>query len=237
MRLVIEAMNWTCETHRLSEEMVHYCINVHRISDGARLVISDGAGKESTFVLVSSEGQWLAQRDGEVHETSNIAPVSVFFGLPKGDKLDRVVRQLSELGIAQLILVRMSRNVVVLDGARLDKRIERLRRVATEAARQSQRSRILDIVGPIDFSDALELSKGFTHALFCEPSASDPMPAMQADHRCGIFVGPEGGFSPAECEQMSANGVLAVQLGRTVLRTETAALVAATTALSRLNFL
>jgi 16S rRNA (uracil1498-N3)-methyltransferase len=237
MRLVIEHMDWTCDAHTLCDEMIHYCINVHRIGDGAEVTISDGAGKMARFVLVSSEGQWQAKRVGEVLATTNIAPVSVFFGLPKGDKLDRVVRQLSELGVDQLVLVRMSRNVVVLDGPRLTKRIERLRRVATEAARQSQRSSILNILGPMDFSEALQLSKTFTHALFCEPTALQLMPSMQADDRCCIFVGPEGGFAPTECERMSTEGITGVLLGQTVLRTETAAIVAATTALARLSYL
>ena len=237
MRLVIEHIDWTCDPHPLSNEIVHYCVNVHRIAEGAEIIISDGAGKMASFVLTASEGQWQAQRVGDILASTNIAPVSVFFGLPKGDKLDRVVRQLSELGIEQLVLVRMSRNVVVLDGPRLTKRIERLRRVANEAARQSQRSSILKILGPIDFSEALQLSKTFSHALFCEPTASQLMPAMQKDDRCCIFVGPEGGFAPTECARMSAEGVIGVLLGKTVLRTETAAIVAATTALSRLSYL
>ena len=237
MRLVIEHIDWSRDTHALTTELVHYCINVHRIPDGGALTISDGAGKTADFVLVSSEGQWLAKRVGKILASSNIAPISVCFGLPKGDKLDRVVRQLSELGIEQLILVRMARNVVVLEGARLAKRIERLRRIATEAARQSQRSALLEILGPMDFSEALQYAKTFTHALYCEPTKTRSMPAMQSEESCCIFVGPEGGFATAECQDMSAQGVIGVHLGRTVLRTETAAIVAATTALTRLNYL
>lgn len=237
MRLVIEDIDWTTQTHTLSPNSVHYCINVHRTPEGSTLLISDGAGRQAHFELLSRDGLWCVDRVSDITSSSNIAPITIFFGLPKGDKLDRVVRQLSELGIEKLILVKMERNVVVLEGPRLNKRIERLKRVATEAARQSGRSSILEIVAPIDFSKALRFVKDLDHALFCHPTADGSMPTMQMGQTCGIFIGPEGGFSSGECQRLIDEEIKGVLLGQTVLRTETAAIVAATTALGRLRYL
>ena len=234
---MIADIDWTHKTHTLSAETIHYCINVHRTPIGSTVLVSDGAGRQAHFELSSRDGRWCVDRVSDIATSSNIAPITIFFGLPKGDKLDRVVRQLSELGIEKLILVRMERNVVVLEGPRLNKRIERLRRIATEAARQSGRSSILEIVAPVDFSEALRFASALDHALFCHPTAEHSMPAMETEQRCGIFVGPEGGFSPAECQQLIDGGIQGVILGQTVLRTETAAIVAATTALARLHYL
>ena len=237
MRVVCRTIDWTVEAQSLPEDLIHYCVNVHRAQSGLHVVISDGGGKEATFELVESEGTWTVRRLTDVLETENIAPITVFYGLPKGDKLDRVVRQLSELGIARLVLLKMSRNVVTLDEKRSAKRLERLRRVATEAARQSERTTILDIDGIYSFEAGLELARDYDHSFFCHPAASGHMPSVSRMLRCALFVGPEGGLTEHECSLMTNMGIQAIRLGPTILRTETAAVTAAAVALCRLNLL
>lgn len=235
IRLLIKDINWHDEIQVLSAEHVRYCVQVHRLQPGASIMVSDGCGSRAECLLESNEGQWQIKRVSELSHDDNIAPITVFFGIPKGDKLDRVVRQLSELGINELILVKMERNVVVLDGARRDKRLERLRRVAAEAARQSERSSLLTIDGPISFQDAIDVAQQRDRIFFCQPGAERKIPVMDDDSTCAVFVGPEGGLSTTENEKLEMAGFLGVHLGQTVLRTETAAVVAATAVLCRLQ--
>ena len=90
----------------------------------------------------------------------------------------------------------MERNVVVLDGPRRDKRLERLRRVATEAARQSERSSLLTISGPVSFQDAINMAQQQDRVFFCQPGVETVIPMLDADSACALFVGPEGACPP-----------------------------------------
>ncbi|MGB0648099.1 MAG: RsmE family RNA methyltransferase [Bradymonadia bacterium] len=235
IRLLVKDINWQAAVHVLSPQQIRYCIQVHRLQSGSSITVSDGCGHSAQCLLEQNEGQWRLKRLSELHHENNIAPITVFFGVPKGDKLDRVVRQLSELGISELVLVKMERNVVVLDGSRRDKRLERLRRVATEAARQSERSSLLTITGPISFQDAIDMAQQQNRVFFCQPGAKTLIPTMATDTACAVFVGPEGGLSVTENQSLEAAGFLGINLGQTILRTETAAVVAATTVLCRLQ--
>ena len=233
MRIIFHGLDWSQEEHQLTAERLHYCVHVHRMQCGDQLYVSDGAGRGAIFELSLSESKYYLKQMTEADEQDNIAPIRLFFGMPKGDKLDRVVRQLSELGIAELCLVRFERNVVRLEGSRLDKRLERLKRIATEAARQSERSSVMKISGAYSIREALDL----THpsAFFLDPTSDLSLPNLEMNDPVDLFVGPEGGFSPSERTTMSDYGLMNARVGETILRTETAAIVACTAALSRMR--
>ena len=147
MRIIIADIDWTLSIQPLPDNMVHYCVNVHRQIAGNCLIISDGAGQEAEFTLLLQSDHWQIERKSKVYRSDNVIPITLFCGLPKGDKLDRVTRQASELGIAKVVLLKMSHNVVQLEGKKAAKRLARLERVALEAARQSERSRVLELTG------------------------------------------------------------------------------------------
>ena len=232
MRIVFPGLDWSQKEHQLTAERLHYCVHVHRMQSGDQVYVSDGAGRGALFVLFLRDDQYYLKQMTETDEQDNIAPVRLFYGIPKGDKLDRVVRQLSELGIAEICLVRFERNVVKLEGPRLEKRLERLKRIATEAARQSERSSVMTISGVYDIRDALELThpSGF----FLDPTSHQSLPNLETNDPVDLFVGPEGGFSTSERTTMTKFGLRDARVGETILRTETAALVACTVALSRM---
>ena len=155
--------------------------------------------------------------DGQV--VTSLVPkplLTVAFAVPKGDRPELIVQKLTELGIDRIVPIRSDRSVVAWDGERAGKHVERLRRVAREAAMQSRRV-WLPVVDPLTAFDAFDAIDRSATAL-AEPGGEALDGSIET-----VLVGPEGGWSEAEL----ARGVRRVSLGSTVLRVDTAAIAAA----------
>jgi 16S rRNA (uracil1498-N3)-methyltransferase len=150
--------------------------------------------------------------------------------------MDTLVEKLSELGVAELWPVTTSRSVVASDEPSASRR-EHWHRIAIEAARQCGRATLLLIQEGRSLSGALEALGARqltgTRSLRLAASLSEEATALaetlsrQPLGDVAVFIGPEGDFDPAELQELKTAGVLPVSLGPTVLRVETAAMVAA----------
>ena len=151
---------------------------------------------------------------GDSVEVSRPAsPVTIAVAPPKGERLEWLVQKCTEVGVDRLVLVAAERSVVRWDSGRAERQLERLRRIAVEASLQSRRVWLPELVGPVPVAEVLPA------ALAAEPGGR---PLGSGDRT--VAIGPEGGWTPAELALASDT----VSLGDTVLRVETAALVAAT---------
>ena len=144
----------------------------------------------------------------------------------------REAERLAAMDNVALVPVRMARCVVRLDGKDGEKRRERLEKIAREAAKQCGRGMPLQVNAPMDWRIALRAMAG--HDLLLIPweeaggTRLKDVFASRGDARdIGIVVGPEGGITPEEVEDMVAAGGRCVTLGPRILRTETAAVVSA----------
>ncbi len=161
-----------------------------------------------------------------------IPPITLYQGLPKGKKLDTVVRQATEAGVQAIVPVRTSHSVVDWEGARGAKKLDRLERIAREAAQQSGSVAPPRIAEIIDLNDIEPVSPeaGEVGLVFHEkPLAAQALHEYlrTAPHHLYLAVGPEGGFSGDEITKLTdAKNFSVARLGATVLRTETAALYA-----------
>ena len=196
----------------LSDDDQHHLLKVLRIKSTDQITVSNGVGGWITASLT---------KDGEVRTTSELFVVEppkwslcIAFAPVKGEKPELIVQKLSELGIDEIIpLAPTSRSVVRWDGAKAEKQTGRLQRVANEASMQSRRV-WLPVVHPVtQLADLVSRSE----VAFAEPGGVE----VAAVHRT-IVVGPEGGFAPDELD----GSVSRVSLGESVLRAETAAIVA-----------
>ena len=215
------------------EEEAAHAVRVLRLSPGEHVEVSDGAAHRFSAVLERADKQGVTARLGEelpAHE----APVSVtlYQGFPKADKLDFVVQKATELGACRIVPVVMSRCVARPEGKDRAKKQERLARIALEAMKQCGRARVPEVAAPMDWKQALadmgqrelmlmpwEEAEGMTLSALHErfPEARD----------IGLLIGPEGGISGEEAEQVKAvAGGHALTLGGRILRTETAAVAA-----------
>ena len=196
----------------LSDDDQHHLLKVLRIKSTDQITVSNGVGGWITASLT---------KDGEVRTTSELFVVEppkwslcIAFAPVKGEKPEVIVQKLTELGIDEIIpLAPTSRSVVRWDGAKAEKQTGRLQRVANEASMQSRRV-WLPVVHPVtQLADLVSRSE----VAFAEPGGVE----VAAVHRT-IVVGPEGGFAPDELD----GSVSRVSLGESVLRAETAAIVA-----------
>ena len=194
----------------LDEIDAHHLLRVLRVKPSDAVTVSDGKGKWCSAVL---------NADASINATSEVfttvAPswhLTVAFSLVKGDRPEWTVQKLTEIGIDEIVVLAPTvRSVVRWDHDRSNKNIERLRRVAREAAMQSRRTWLPNVHGVTEMSTIANL-------FIADPSGV----CLDASHRA-IAVGPEGGFAPQETED--CDGL--VSLGDTVLRAETAAVSAA----------
>ena len=152
--------------------------------------------------------------------------VTLYQGLPKGSKMDYIIQKTTELGITRIVPCEMSRCVVKLED-RKEKKTERWRKIAEEAAKQSGRGIIPEISMPMTFHEALEDMKN-AEILFapyeCEEDQTlrSVISRRKEGRTAAFIIGPEGGFDPAEIEAIQKCGIPAVTLGKRILRTETA---------------
>jgi 16S rRNA (uracil1498-N3)-methyltransferase len=190
----------------------HHLRRVLRLRAGERISLADGGGRWMEAVLTDAG----VQATGEVHVEAAHPRRTVAAAVPKGDRLEWMVQKLTELGVDRIVLLECERSVVRWDAARAAKQLERLRRIAREASSQSRRVWLPEIVaGDLD-GLAAEASGGSL-------ALAEPGGASLPDGVTTIAVGPEGGFSPSEL----AHDLPRVGLAETVLRVETAAVVAA----------
>ncbi len=186
----------------------HHLGRVLRLRDGAVVTVTDGAGRWRTCRWVGG----ALEPDGDVIAEPRPDDVTVAVAPPKGDRLDWLVQKVTEVGVTRLVLLIAERSVVRWDPDRADRQLDRLRRIAGEAAMQSRRVWLPELCGPRPAAEVL------ASTAIAEPAGR---PVAAGDR--AIAIGPEGGWSPAELAQAADR----VSLGATVLRVETAAVVAA----------
>ncbi|MBV8159337.1 MAG: 16S rRNA (uracil(1498)-N(3))-methyltransferase [Acidimicrobiia bacterium] len=195
----------------LAPEDRHHLERVLRLRPGEAVTASDGAGR------------WRPCRFGDVLEpvgaiSTDARPtpaVTIAIAVTKGERLDWAVQKLTELGVDGIVPVACARSVARWEGDGAVHHVERLRRIAHQAAMQSRRS-WLPTVGDVRSFAELAAAPG---AVLADRGGAPPSLARPL-----LLVGPEGGWS----EEEAAAPVPRVALGPTVLRTETAAVAAGT---------
>jgi 16S rRNA (uracil1498-N3)-methyltransferase len=192
-------------------------LRVLRAQVGDVLTVFNGAGLEAhATILEAGERYVLHLEPPQPSSLEPPQPITLAIALLKADKLADVVRSATELGVARVQLLATQHAQAKEIGAQ---KLERLRRIAAEAAKQCQRNLIPQILEPIGLAG---LS---APGIVAHPHSSRlPREAVLWDAPLSVVCGPEGGFSSQEIELLEAKGMVRVSLGRRILRAETAAL-------------
>ncbi len=213
----------------LSDEAAHH-LRVLRVGVGDALVLFDGLGyeRDATVHAVARNGVAVTLR-GPRREGARAdgARVTWLQGYPKGDKLDTIVRQATELGVYAIRPVYTARSVPRERNDRGAARVARWERIAEEAARQSGRADLPVVLPPLPLDEALvTLSDHASLRLVAWESSTRPLldVAFDAPEAPAVaLAGPEGGLAADEVARCEAAGFVAVSLGPRVLRAETVA--------------
>ena len=154
--------------------------------------------------------------------------VTLYQGIPKGDKMDYIAQKCTEGGVQRIVPVAMSRCVAKWDPRDAGKKQARLQRIAAEAAKQAGRAVTPEIAPPMGLGELCRALAGHSLALvpWEEQRGRGIAAAWQDEKDVAIVIGPEGGIAPEEIEQMQAAGGRPVTLGPRIFRTETAGLAA-----------
>ena len=216
----------TDDTAVLSGDDAHHIARVLRMRPGGRLAVCDGQGREFEAEIVSISPERVTCRFGLARAADVESPcqATLFQCLPKAGKLETIVQKCTELGVFAVVATVSARCVAEAGGA-FSHKLERCRRVALEAAKQSRRAVVPEVRAPLSLAeidvsafdlflvaDEEERARSLKHAL---------REAKRLD-TVGLCVGPEGGFARGEVEALVARGAVAVSLGKRILRTETA---------------
>lgn len=232
-RLVIAPTQRQDQEISLTQAQQHYLVRVLRLA------------KNDCFIAMDGQGSWwLSELDAsltqakiiELLDVKSELPVTVTLlaAMPKGNGFDDVVTQATELGVACILPLKSDRTLLVPSPQKL----QRWRRLAQEAAEQSQRQIVPTILDPVDFSASLEISKNLAAQRYMCVTSSDAPHLLsclrdqklqlnnQQPLSIVIATGPEGGWTTAEVEQAINAEFQAVSLGRRIFRAVTAPMVA-----------
>ncbi|MBI3768211.1 MAG: 16S rRNA (uracil(1498)-N(3))-methyltransferase [Deltaproteobacteria bacterium] len=206
---------------------------VLRLREGDHVTLFDDAGTEHAGVVVS-----LSPRVALVRVTASTMPrresplaLTLYQGIPKGRKMDLVVEKATELGVQTIVPFHSAFSLGA--GAGAGAKRERWQRIAVAAAKQSGRTSVPAIAAPIAFTEVVDAAAAHDlRLLFFEGTGTVPFVALPEPatppQSAAIAIGPEGGFSRDETAAARDAGFALVDMGPRILRTETAALVAAT---------
>ncbi len=205
----------------LTPQQQHYLLRVLRLRDSDKFIAMNGQGK-----------WWLAQLQGEgaeileLLEVKTELPISItlMMALPKGNGFDEVVRCCTELGVTSIVPVLSDRTLLNPSPQKL----ERWRRIASEAAEQSERAFVPTILEPVAFKTTINEITA-THRYICEARGDYPHLKQMINNTANeiiIAIGPEGGWTDQELEIAVQSGFKAISLGCRILRAVTAPIVA-----------
>ncbi len=216
---------------------VKHIYKVLRISEGEKVTLNNCEGVEYLGRVTSVSKQEVLIEILEKLESNNESNVKIYLfqGLPKSQKMDLIVQKGTELGVTEFIPTITHRVDVKLKGE--FKKLDRLNRIALEAAKQSKRSIIPKVSEPIEFDEVLEKINSLDLLIVPYENANNfgiktLINELRKDNvvdnikNIGIFVGPEGGIEESEIERLKDKGAYIVTLGKRILRTETAGFVA-----------
>ncbi len=223
----------------LTESNYNHAVNVLRLREGERIIISDPDGvdymcsvEEICRDAKGTTGPYLRATVGEVCEENHELPAEVvlFQCLPKSDKMELIIQKAVELGVSGIVPVNSKNCVMKLDEKKADNKLRRWQTIAESAAKQSKRSRIPEVHAPVSFREALDMCAGYDVRLIPYEEENGLTTMCEAiisfipGRKIAVFIGPEGGFDPLEVSMARRHGVVPVSLGKRILRTETAAI-------------
>ncbi|TFC09244.1 16S rRNA (uracil(1498)-N(3))-methyltransferase [Cryobacterium algoritolerans] len=202
-----------------------HAVTVTRVKPGERLRIGNGAGLMLDVTVTGAEGALLTFRVDEAAVVEAGTPrILLVQALAKGDRDEMAVQAATELGIDGVIPWAASRSVTRWEGTKVAKGHGRWASIVREASKQSIRAWLPE-VAVLTGTRQLAALAGSTRMLLLEPTAKLRLTEIAAptdDRDILLVVGPEGGISPAELDQLERAGATRVRLGETVLRTSTA---------------
>jgi 16S rRNA (uracil1498-N3)-methyltransferase len=230
-RIFLDSLPEPGEARTIDESQSHYLKNVLRLKEGEGIVLSDGQGAECEAVVSFPAGSPATLKIlNRTIRKAPAVPIILAQSIPKGDKMDAIIRQAVELGVGRIIPYRSARSVPRLSADKGAARVARWQRIAEESARQTGRAHIPEVDSILSFEEMVRISLPYDtcRLIFWEEEREAGFRETISSLRktaaayC-LIVGPEGGLTADEVRLAREAGFRSVSLGRNVLKVETAA--------------
>ena len=208
----------------LSQEQQHYLKRVLRLGERDHFIAMDGQGKSWLAQIIGAKAQLIELIDLKTELSVN---VSLITALPKGNGYEQIIRCGTELGVNCFIPVFSDRSILKPSNNKL----ERWRKIVTEAAEQSEREIVPQIINPLVFKDAITNFLPTDSARFICVARRDTkslITSLENITHCHIVIatGTEGGWTEAEIAWAISHNFQPVSLGKRILRAITAPITA-----------
>ncbi|MBU8879445.1 16S rRNA (uracil(1498)-N(3))-methyltransferase [Bacillus sp. FJAT-29790] len=215
----------------------HHIVRVMRMNEGDHIICVDPLNKSAICSIAEITDDHVRVNIVQWNEGSPELPIDITIvsGLPKGDKLEWIVQKGTELGAHKFIPFISARSVVKWDEKKAAKKVERWQKIAKEAAEQSHRTQLPEVMSPQNLKSLLKISEDFDFKLIAfeeeakqgeASNLSKTLAKMKKGQSLILIFGPEGGLADHEVSILKESGFLACGLGPRILRTETAPLYA-----------
>jgi 16S rRNA (uracil1498-N3)-methyltransferase len=201
-----------------------------RMAVGDGISVADGEGTvfECTLSEIRDERCVCDIVSSSPAKTESPMEITLYMAYPKGDKLEVVIQKAVELGAHRIVPFESERCIKKPSADKLDKKLERLNRIAKEAAKQCGRARMPEVLAPLSFDAMVKAAAESELPLFCYEGESARSLAevlrgfSEPPRTVSVTVGCEGGFSAREANAAISGGLISVGLGPRILRCETA---------------
>jgi 16S rRNA (uracil1498-N3)-methyltransferase len=206
------------------KELINQVKNVFRLLKGDQFIIFDGKGAEASVSIKNISGDAIKAEIIEISKNENEvgAQVTLYLSILKKENFELVVQKATEIGVFKIVPVISARTV------KMNLNLERLGKIAKEAAEQCGRSTVPEITAPTKIKEAFEDASKNGTTLFFDRDGENikTLSTEKTGTSVNIFIGAEGGWDEWETELAKEKGFKIASLGKLTLRGETAAIVA-----------
>ncbi|MFC7393299.1 16S rRNA (uracil(1498)-N(3))-methyltransferase [Scopulibacillus cellulosilyticus] len=234
-RYFIEKEQLSDQTATLFGDDAKHIQKVMRMGQGDRLICADNEGSAYLCEIRSITPDQIKAEILKKFENNTELPIHVTIvqGLPKGDKLELIVQKGTECGAKAFIPFKAERSISKWADNKIEKKLARLKKIAKEAAEQSHRLNIPDISEPVSIAQLIKISENYHQKIVAyeetakageQHALPELFKKMRAQEKLLVVIGPEGGLSEQEINELTKAGFICCGLGRRILRTETAPL-------------
>jgi len=216
-------------TIALPENAAHHAARVLRMQVGDTVILFNGDSTDYTGEILRINKSEVVAKIVDTQAVNNESPLDVTLAqaISSGERMDYTLQKAVELGINRIQPLAAERSVVKLSGDKIERRRDHWQNVVIAACEQSGRAVVPQVLPPIPYLEWLGRQETHALKLMLAPTASQTLHDLtKPEGSVCLLIGCEGGFSPTEQRAAESCGFIGIQLGKRILRTETAALAA-----------
>lgn len=213
----------------LNEEQSRHIAKSLRMRQGDMITVCDGNETDYGCIIdeITKAQVILKVCYKQASQSEPDVKVSLYQGVPKGDKTEDIIQKCVELGVHEITPVLTKRSVSRPDAKQAEKKQIRYNKIALEAAQQSGRGIVPRVHKMTAFKDAVEGCNADLKIIFYEGGGEPLKSIINKDIKSiAVFIGPEGGFEKEEVDAVLSSGGISATLGKRILRTQTAPVAA-----------